>query len=554
VVHSHDILKRYRTLIAAIGVGVACAPLAGESSGNDPMPPAWRAILSDGGLSPEPESLGPYLAQFAPAEEERERIAKLLDRFSDEEFGTREEALAVLLETEVVPHDLLAAKLFGDDPEAAWRARKVAQRASRPDPVLHFAVLRVIAHKRMQGLTAPLIGSAQSFAGLPHLDDALDYALARTTMPGMVKREMLTASMPTPCRIVALQAFARTRGKAVLPQVRELLTVDDDELNAAAVIAATALGQRDVLPTLAASLMSHDRNTRIRSIYVLRKATQQHFGYSVDAGESERESAAKRWRDWLDKRGEVVKLKPTPVRAPLLLGRTLVAFRADNRVVEYDSRGLAVWRANVTTPVGVSADLTGRRAVASYEGRSAFVYDADGEIIQIVRLGGRPFSARLISGGRVLVTDTSERRVYEYLPNGRRAWSHYSRSRPMDARRMPTGNTLVAAADNRNDVVERNSKNSVVWKLSDLKSPRAVQRLASGNTLVAEAQAGTVTEYTPAKKVAWRISQLPRPSDCQRLPDGNTLIATQTGAYEVTKEGKVVWSVRGRDITAVCRY
>ena len=124
----------------------------------------------------------------------------------------------------------------------------------------------------------------------------------------------------------------------------------------------------------------------------------------------------------------------------------------------------------------------------------------------------------------------------------------------MDARRMPTGNTLVAAADNRNDVVERNSKNSVVWKLSDLKSPRAVQRLASGNTLVAEAQAGTVTEYTPAKKVAWRISQLPRPSDCQRLPDGNTLIATQTGAYEVTKEGKVVWSVRGRDITAVCRY
>jgi hypothetical protein len=557
VVQPHENSKGCRTLLLAVGVGVAFSSLAVDgSSADDEMPAAWQKILAAGELTPEPESLGPYLDGVIPSQEERARIALLLDEFTDAEFDRREEALAALLETKVVPWDLLAEKLHGDQPEAVWRAKKVAQRAKQPDPVLHYAVLRVIAFKRMRGMTKPLVAGAQTFSGMPGLDDALDYALARTAGAADITREMLADGAPVPCRIAALQAFARVRGSLALPRIKKLLTADDEELRVAAAVAVVSLGDPNALTTLADALTTGVRNTRIRAVHILRLATDVHFGYSIDSEQRDQQFVAKRWQEWIKANGDDVKLKPTPVRAPLLLGRTLVAFRSDNRVVEYDSRGLAVWRANVPTPVGVSGNLAGQRVIASYEGRSAIIYDADGQLAKVIGLSGRPFSSRWLPGGSVLVTDTSERRMYEFRPGSRRGWTGYERGRPMDARRLATGGTLVAvvAPHPTDSVIERDKDQKELWRLPDLKSPRAVQRLASGNTLVAEAEAGTVTEYTPAKTVAWRISQLGRPSDCQRLPSGNTLIATQTGAYEVTKEGKVVWSVKGRDVAAVYRY
>ena len=86
---------------------------------------------------------------------------------------------------------------------------------------------------------------------------------------------------------------------------------------------------------------------------------------------------------------------------------------------------------------------------------------------------------------------------------------------------------------------------------------RNARRLANGNYLVAHYGAGVVREYDPAGKPVWEVAAPGGPHSVVRLPDGNTLIASADSGgatarvFEVTRDGKTVWEVRGEELHGI---
>ncbi len=81
------------------------------------------------------------------------------------------------------------------------------------------------------------------------------------------------------------------------------------------------------------------------------------------------------------------------------------------------------------------------------------------------------------------------------------------------------------------------------WQMRDLGGPADASVLPGGRLLVAELDGKRVTERDRKGKVVWEHRLPFGPVEAQRLPGGNTLIATNWEIREVTREGKVVFSL-----------
>jgi len=107
----------------------------------------------------------------------------------------------------------------------------------------------------------------------------------------------------------------------------------------------------------------------------------------------------------------------------------------------------------------------------------------------------------------------------------------------------PTGITLLS--DRTNDrILEVDRTGKEVWHLGGLAGVFDARRLPSGNYLVALSEAGAVQELTRHGKVVWSHETKQQPQSATRLPNGNTLIATPEGnitVAEVTAKGTTVW-------------
>jgi hypothetical protein len=86
---------------------------------------------------------------------------------------------------------------------------------------------------------------------------------------------------------------------------------------------------------------------------------------------------------------------------------------------------------------------------------------------------------------------------------------------------------------------------------------RNARRLDNGNYLVAHYGAGVVREYDPNGKPVWEVAAPGGPHSVVRLPDGNTLIASADSGgatarvFEVSRDGKTVWEVRGDELPGI---
>ncbi|HMF13820.1 MAG TPA: PQQ-binding-like beta-propeller repeat protein [Gemmataceae bacterium] len=80
------------------------------------------------------------------------------------------------------------------------------------------------------------------------------------------------------------------------------------------------------------------------------------------------------------------------------------------------------------------------------------------------------------------------------------------------------------------------------WQVKNLKNPADVQLLPGGRFLVAECQGFAITERDRQGTVLWSQAVSNYPVSCQRLPNGNTFIATYSELFEVTRDGKKVYS------------
>ena len=214
------------------------------------------------------------------------------------------------------------------------------------------------------------------------------------------------------------------------------------------------------------------------------------------------------------------------------------------------------------------------RVLAQDKGKVAIV-DPAGKVEWEIPLRHTAHDIQLLPNGNILVP-TDNVTIVEMTPEQKVVWKHVSRPKfPYKGtveihafQRLPDGLTMVAETGNKR-IIEVDAEDKIVKEIplvvdkpNSHRDTRRARKLANGHYLVCHELDGTVREYDEAGKVVWsyRLDLAGRPAtpgheghgtevfNAIRRPDGNTIIAggNNNRVFEVTPEGKVVWSVRPR--------
>jgi hypothetical protein len=202
-----------------------------------------------------------------------------------------------------------------------------------------------------------------------------------------------------------------------------------------------------------------------------------------------------------------------------------------------------------------------------------------------------------VKGHRFACTDYTQGKVFIIGEDGKAEWE-YPAPLCNDLWVLPSGTLLFNTGHGVKEVT-RDKK--VVFQYDSKSGIYACQRLANGNTFIGECEAGRLLEVAPDGKIVKEVRLLPEgkdgggaymrnarrlegggylvahyglnvvreydsqgkvvreiaapggPHSVARLPGGNTLIACGDGkggsrVFEVDKDGKTVWQVRGEDL------
>jgi hypothetical protein len=119
----------------------------------------------------------------------------------------------------------------------------------------------------------------------------------------------------------------------------------------------------------------------------------------------------------------------------------------------------------------------------------------------------------------------------------------------LDLDRQQLGLTLVCSWDGYNGgqgkVWEVGPDGKARWEINSVAHPVDAQMLSGNRVLIADQSTRKVTERDLQGKVLWEHVTNDSLVSCQRLPNGNTFIATYARVFELTPDGKEVYSHRG---------
>lgn len=234
-------------------------------------------------------------------------------------------------------------------------------------------------------------------------------------------------------------------------------------------------------------------------------------------------------------------------------------------------------------PAAAAAEPVAHRVLAAdYSTGKVAVVGPDGKVEWEFPNKHDVHALHLLPNGHLL-THTSHTTVVEVTPDKRVVWTYEAKPKPGYTgrvevhafQRLPDGNTMVAESGNSR-IVEVDQDGKIVKEVplkvakpDAHRDTRMVRKLASGNYLVCHEGQGCVREYDPSGKVVWEykldLGGRPRSNGhgpeghgvevfgAVRLPNGNTLIAggNNNRVLEVTKEGKVVWSVDQKELPGI---
>jgi len=380
-------------------------------------------------------------------------------------------------------------------------------------------------------------------------------AQALVATAGPADKKMLMAAVATPETTgIALEAFAAVAGKEAVPQLTKLAKEGKPEIRYASARALANLGDRSSIAAFIALMESDLPTIRSRSASSLQALTGEEFGFNAYGTVEERTASIENWQDWaVESGGDVKLIVPLPdVKA--VLGRTLIAFYGQNKIVELDSSGKVRWQQTVPNPWACQGLPNGHRLVACYSQNLIIEYDAEGkEVWRKTGLPGNPFSVQRLENGNTLTACSNSERVVEIAPDGKIVWNVQVSGRPMDARRLPDGQTIVALA-NTNSVVLVDKEGKIQKTVSGRNGAVSVQPLENGNILVAQMNDSHVAETDWSGKVIWSRAVESQPYDIQRTLSGSTLVAGDSGVYELTNSGKILWRYKDSGASGVSRF
>lgn len=180
-------------------------------------------------------------------------------------------------------------------------------------------------------------------------------------------------------------------------------------------------------------------------------------------------------------------------------GRVLVCAYTDDRVIEFDQRGIASWT------------FTDVR---------------------------RPTDAERLPNGNTLIADTGHLRVIEVTPAGDIVWKFDADIRPIDADRLPNGNTLIASFQ-ASGAIEVDPQGAIVWRYA-CTNVRDADLLLDGTFLLTLTDQHRIVAVTRdgSLRREWQLDFAP--NDAELLPEGAVLVAGDGQVVEIGDDGRVL--------------
>jgi HEAT repeat protein len=490
------------------------------------------------------------LRKRTQADLSREKIDALIRSLGNDSFDARQKATDQLraLGTTVAPQLRQAAN--DSDLEVRQRTQALLQEIEKTAPVpLPLAVPRVLALRR------PAAAAEALLAYLPFADDekilgevyeALDAVAFRDGKPDPAVVKALDDKTPNR-RAAAAEALARGPNEQDRDAARRLLNDPEPVVRLRAALGLARARDRSGMSVLIALTAEPAGGVASAAEEYLARLTRDQLPAAVVAagdGEAARPKRRDAWAEWWKTRGDNIELVDQPVAAvpsQRYLGYSLFVQTQNGTVSEVDAAGKMRW--------------------------------------QITGLNG-PQDAQVLSGDRVLITESGAHRVSERNFKGEILWQKDTGNFPIGARRLPDGHTFIVCrnkiseldrsgrevvAINRpvNDVLTarkmRDGKIVIVSSQSSLvvldsagRELKSVHLLAvsnfgndvlpKGGVIVPLSWQNKVMEYDAEGKVVWE-AEVPQPMSAFRMPDGHTLVSTQqwpAKVVELDREGKQV--------------
>jgi HEAT repeat protein len=273
------------------------------------------AILRQLGAEPDRESASKVLRDLQPSDNQRERISTLITQLGSDEYRDREAATEALMRMPRPPLRELKEAAKSEDAELRQRAMRILAGADEPSTsVVLFAACRVIAQKKLTGLTQDLLAAAVEADSEP-ARTAVRLAMMETAGPDDVpalSKALKAGHIET--RVAAIWGLTAARGPAAVEAIEPLLA-DEKQPPALRLAAAEAMAfyQR---PSAASALVdlldADDALIRAKSALLLRAVSGKQLDFAPDGPADQRARQRAKWVEWLKGDGRLVAVPGEP--------------------------------------------------------------------------------------------------------------------------------------------------------------------------------------------------------------------------------------------------
>jgi HEAT repeat protein len=524
------------------------APLGTDEASRRKCRDAWAAWWSKA----EGAALLEEFRKRTLTDSQRDQIVDLVRRLGDESFPAREKATAAILKIGRPAVFVLRQAVNDPDAEISQRAQKCLLALGKGGaPQAPAVAARLLALRKPPGAAEVLLGYCPYAEDETTAQEVQD-ALAALAMPDGKPAPALLRALDdkvAPRRAAAAEALAQAGGPELRGMLHRLLGDEDRMVRLRTASALASAADRAAVPVLIALLteLPPDQTWRAEDcLYRIIGERAPKVTLGTDA--ASRQKCRDAWTAWWRDHGSKVELVKLDT-SHRMLGYTLVVKMENDgtgQVVELGPGGKQRWRiTNLQFPV----------------------------------------DAQVLPGDRVLITEYNAMRVTERDLQGKIVWERAVQTgQPVNARRLPNGNTFIATSNqllevdragkevlsiNRNNgdilsaaktrtgqIVCLTSMGTCIWldatgrevksfAVGNANYTSGLDVLPNGRVLVPLFGNSKVVEFDPDGKSVWEAS-VQRPNSVTRLPNGHTLAASYNSMIlvELDRSGKVVWEFK----------
>jgi hypothetical protein len=525
---------------------------------------ADERALREAGVGVEGAALLRFFKNRTLSGTDRDGIAALIKQLGDDDFTVREKASADL--TAMGPRaepQLREAAAKSNDPEVKRRAEDcLTQLAKGSDPALIAAAARVLGSRKAAGAAAVLLDYLPASPGEGVTDEVCNALAAVALTDGKADPALVKALEDKLAvrRSAAAVALCRAAAKEEFPAVRKLLKDGETEVRLRVAVALALAREKEAVPTLIDLLADlppekgYDAEDLLRAL-----AGDASPEVTLGKGADERKKARDAWAEWWKKNGDKADM------AKLAEGggasRTLVVMRdaapgktLEGHVAEFGRDGKARWDiGGLKNPVDAQVLPGGRVLICESTGRRLTERTTKGEVVKEITIpqdviAGLPVGAQRLANGNTLVAMRAG--LVELDKDGKAVWNYREANGALyAARKGRNGETAVFSSAGTCVRLDANGKVLSSFVAVRVYTAAGIDVLPNGNIVVGDYTGGKVIEYDTKGKIVWQAATQ-RPTAVARLSNGHTLVTsllTKT-IIELDKDGKQVWKcdVEGR--------